>query len=163
MSNRFPGRFAALCAIGLGTFAAVGCGELTASENGATALATSTQPSSMAGDEQCLGSKYTGEQFVGSWTEAGSPVVTTLARGGSLQADNNGVAEFGTWTYVPLKDTPSKGDMPVSDAARCALWMSWQGKAGLDLVFLPLKLTENSLELSYVGRGNTVVWLRAVP
>ena len=33
----------------------------------------------------------------------------------------------------------------------------------MDLVYVPLKVNSTSLQLSYVGRGNTLTWVRPKP
>lgn len=51
--------------------------------------------------------------------------------------------------------------MPASAGDQCVLWLRWSDEAeGTSLVYVPLKVTETSLELSYVGRGNTLTWVR---
>ncbi len=51
--------------------------------------------------------------------------------------------------------------MPPSAAGQCVLWLRVSRPApGSDLVYVPLKVAGDSLTLSYVGRGNTLVWTR---
>jgi hypothetical protein len=51
--------------------------------------------------------------------------------------------------------------MPAGEENQCVLWLHWQSTSPpMDLVYVPLKATNDSLELSYVGRGNTLHWAR---
>jgi len=51
--------------------------------------------------------------------------------------------------------------MPAGEDNQCVLWLHWVNPASaLDQVYVPLKVTSSSVELSYVGRGNTLTWVR---
>ena len=50
--------------------------------------------------------------------------------------------------------------MPAGEANQCVLWLHWVNPASAqDHVYVPLKVTATSLQLGYVGRGNTVTWI----
>jgi hypothetical protein len=54
--------------------------------------------------------------------------------------------------------------MPPGEGNQCVLWLHWQSPSPpMDLVYIPLKATSLSLELSFVGRGNTLTWVRPRP
>jgi hypothetical protein len=127
----------------------------------ATAVATTTVRPDVSPDEECPGAEFKVEQFIGSWQESGDPTVTTLSPHGSLESNSGGTKEFGTWQFTPWDATPAKTSKPSSAPNSCVLWLHWIADSGnLDLVYLPLKVTDNSIQLSYVGRGNTVDWQR---
>ncbi|WP_018599791.1 hypothetical protein [Mycobacterium sp. 155] len=131
------------------------------SEPDATAVATTTVRPEVSPDEQCPGSEFKVEQFIGSWQEVGDPTVTTLSQHGSLESDSGSQKEFGTWQFTPWDTTPAKSSKPSSAPNSCVLWLHWIADTGnLDLVYLPLEITDTSIQLSYVGRGNTVDWQR---
>src|SRR2546423_2340787 len=47
------------------------------------------------------------------------------------------------------------------EANECVLWLHWPIPApALYQVYVPLKVTGSSVELSYVGPGNTITWVR---
>lgn len=127
----------------------------------ATAVATTTVRPDVSPDEECPGAEFTVEQFIGSWQETGDPTVTTLSSHGSLESNSSGKKEFGTWQFTPWDATPAETSKPSSAPNSCVLWLHWIADSGdLDLVYLPLKVTDNSIQLSYVGRGNTIDWQR---
>lgn len=127
----------------------------------ATAVATTTVRPEVSPDEQCPGSEFNVEQFIGSWQEVGGPTVTTLSQHGSLDSNSSGQKEFGTWQFTPWDTTPAKSSRPSSAPNSCVLWLHWIADSGnLDLVYLPLEVTDTSIQLSYVGRGNTIDWQR---
>ena len=42
------------------------------------------------------------------------------------------------------------------------LWLRITNPAPpMDLVYVPLNVTDTTMQMSYVGRGNTIVWLRS--
>ena len=92
---------------------------------------------------------------------SGDPTVTTLSPHGSLESNADGKKEFGTWQFTPWDATPAKTSRPSSAPNSCVLWLHWIADSGnLDLVYLPLEVTDTSIQLSYVGRGNTIDWQR---
>lgn len=112
----------------------------------------------------CQGSEFKVAQLIGSWQEADDPTVTTLSQHGSLESVAGGKNEFGTWQFKPWDATPAKSSRPDSAPNSCVLWLHWIADSGnLDLVYLPLKVTDTSIQLSYIGRGNTIVWQRTTP
>ena len=141
--------------VGLVVAGIVGCG--------AAATPKADTPSSPADAPQntaCTDAPFTSQQFAGDWTESDSPAVTTLGADGTLKSAHDGTVESGTWSYTPWESTPARDDMPQEAAGTCVLWLRWTGEPPSDLVYVPLKVTADSLELSYVGRGNTLVWIR---
>jgi hypothetical protein len=127
----------------------------------ATAVATTTVGPDVSPDEECAGSQFKVAQFIGTWQEADSPAVTWLAAHGSLQSNVHGKKEFGTWQLAHWADTPAKASLPAGAPNSCVLWLQWNTDSGQqDLVYVPLKVTDTSIELSYVGRGNTIEWQR---
>jgi hypothetical protein len=115
-----------------------------------------------ASDNPCVSTQSTPPQFVGEWTEQGDTLVTTLAGDGTLSSDDGGITASGTWSYTLWEDTPARGVMPDSAANRCVLWLQIKNPApALDLVYVPLKITDTTLQMGYVGHGNTIVWVRS--
>jgi hypothetical protein len=127
----------------------------------ATAVATTTARPDVSPDEECPGSEFKVEQFIGSWQETDDPTITTLSSHGSLESDSSGKKEFGTWQFTPWEATPAQSSRPASAPNSCVLWLHWIADSdNLDLVYLPLKVTDDNIQLSYIGRGNTIVWQR---
>ncbi len=163
------------CLIGGITVMVVGCTSAPtpapSTANASTNANASTPSSSLiaappttavvAGDTACAETKFTSDQFVGDWKEQDGTQVMTLGPDGTLTSQGGGTPQSGTWSYAPWKDSPAKNEMPDSAATLCVLWLAITNAApALNLVYVPLKLTDTSLELSYVGRGNTVTWVR---
>ncbi|MHC9296620.1 hypothetical protein ACRCUN_29500 [Mycobacterium sp. LTG2003] len=149
MSER-PRHRAMWLAVALVTVGASGCGS-PASE--------APFPSA---DEQCPGSEFAVEQFTGDWQEQGSPTTLSLGAHGELKSDTDGVTELGTWQFTQWDNTPVKDRQLESAADVCVLWLHWADVADdQDFVYVPLKVDKDRMELSYVGRGNTLVWLRS--
>lgn len=125
------------------------------------AMTAGGAPSASAapGDPACPGTSVTAQQFAGAWTGPDDPTTTRLAPDGTLQAYGAG-AESGTWSVRPIGQTPGSGQLP--DDGICVLWLHWASPApAFDAFYVPLKVSEAQLELSYVGRGNTLTWFRA--
>lgn len=113
-------------------------------------------------DSACEHATFSAQQFTGDWTESGGTTVTTLSADGTLTS--SGGSQSGTWSYVPWASTPGKSSMPAGEENQCVLWLHWQSPSPpTDLVYFPLKATGTSLELSFVGRGNTLTWVRPRP
>jgi hypothetical protein len=166
-------------AIGAIAMAAVGCTSSTTSPPQSTSSlnANPSAPSSISSfsttsslpiapptalDNPCVGAQSTPPQFVGEWTEQGATLVTTLARDGTLSSHDGGITASGTWSYTLWDDTPARDVMPDSAANRCVLWLRIKNPApALDLVYVPLKITDTTLQMGYVGHGNTIVWVRS--
>jgi hypothetical protein len=110
-------------------------------------------------DKACEHAPFNAQQFTGDWTEAGDSTVTTLGADGALKSSAGG--QSGTWSYAPWASTPGKSGMPPGEENECVLWLHFQSPTPpTDLVYMPLKATGTSLELSFVGRGNTLTWVR---
>jgi hypothetical protein len=113
-------------------------------------------------DSACEHATFSPQQFTGDWTESGDTTVTTLNVDGTLTS--SGRSQSGAWSYAPWISTPGKSSMPPGEENQCVLWLHWQSPSPpTDLVYIPLKATSLSLELSFVGRGNTLTWVRPRP
>ncbi len=111
-------------------------------------------------DHACEHAQFAAQQFTGDWTESGETTVTSLGGDGSLKSNG----QSGTWSYAPWVSTPGKSSMPAGEESQCVLWLHYQSPSPpMDLVYVPLKSTATSLELSFVGRGNTLTWVRPQP
>lgn len=111
-------------------------------------------------DHACEHAQFGAQQFTGDWTESGETTVTTLSGDGSLKSGG----QSGMWSYAPWASTPGKSSMPAGQESECVLWLHYQSPSPtMDLVYVPLKATGTSLELSFVGRGNTLIWVRPQP
>ena len=166
-------KFVSCCAIPALAVGLAACGKTTESAPAASPSATPTSSASapqdtapaattadrpeVSPDAECAGSQFHIEQFVGSWQEPGESTVTTLAQHGSLSATGTGEIKNGTWKFTQVADTPAAAQVPVPTT--CVLWFAWVDPT-MDLFYVPLKVTTNHLELSYVGRGNTIEWDR---
>ena len=110
-------------------------------------------------DTACERAQFSARQLTGDWTELGDTTVTTLGVDGTLKS--SGGNQSGTWSYAPWASTPGKSSMPAGEENQCVLWLHWQSPSPpTDLVYVPLNVTDTSLELSFVGRGNTLTWVR---
>lgn len=113
-------------------------------------------------DGACEHATFSAQQFTGDWTESGATTVTTLRVDGTLTS--SGGDQSGTWSYAPWAQTPGKGSRPPGEGNQCVLWLHWASPSPpSDFVYVPLNATGASLELSYVGRGNTLTWVRPQP
>ena len=120
----------------------------------------SNHPAPAGVDRACEHATPSAQQFIGDWTEPGEATVTTLSGDATLTSRG----QSGTWSYAPWASTPGKNSMPVGEDNQCVLWLHYQSPSPpMDLVYAPLKATNDSLELSYVGRGNTVTWVHPQP
>jgi hypothetical protein len=141
---------------------AVSSAPATSAPTSAPAGTATAAPASGPENNPCSPAPFTPQQFVGDWTEEGDTVVTTLGADGTLTIVTGGSKETGTWSYTPWEFTSAADQMPPSAAGQCVLWLRPGASGpGSDLVYAPLKVAADSLELSYVGRGNTLVWTRA--
>lgn len=114
-----------------------------------------------SGDSACEHATVSPQQLAGDWTESGDATITTLSAGGKLKSSGGNDNQSGTWSYLPWAQTPGKDAMPPGQENTCVLWLHWELPGPpMDLVYVPLKATSTSLELSYVGRGNTLIWTR---
>lgn len=118
------------------------------------------EPAAAPGNNPCAQAQFTPQQFTGDWTEPGDTTITTLGADGTLKS-HGGDSRSGTWSYAPWDLTPGKSQMPTGQDERCVVWLHWTtpGPAS-DLVYVPLDVSATSLQLSFVGRGNTVTWVR---
>jgi hypothetical protein len=113
-------------------------------------------------DSACEHATFSAQQFTGDWTESGDTTVTTLSVDGTLKSSAGN--QSGAWSYVPWASSPGKSSMPAGEENQCVLWLHYQSlPPPTDLVYVPLKATATSLELSFVGRGNTLMWVRPQP
>jgi hypothetical protein len=157
------------CAAPVMVAALVGCGPGTHPATTATSAPVASTVSAAppvatavpAGvDRACEHAQFAAQQFTGDWTDSGETRVTTLGGDGSLKSSG----QSGTWSYAPWASTPGKGSMPAGQESQCVLWLHYQSPSpAMDLVYVPLKATGTSLELSFVGRGNTLTWVRPQP
>ena len=109
-----------------------------------------------------FGAQFTAQQFVGEWIEQGDTLVTTLAGDGTLNSHDGATTESGVWSYTPWEFTPAKDRIPDGAGNQCVLWLRITNPAPpMDLVYVPLNVTDTTMQMSYVGRGNTIVWLRS--
>ncbi|WP_454231339.1 hypothetical protein [Mycolicibacterium fortuitum] len=107
----------------------------------------------------CAGAPITPMQLTGGWRMGAGPQVTTLGADGTLRAERtDGGVTTGTWTYSEAEFSPAKDSVPPEAGKQCVIWFNTP-KATLP-VFAPWRLSGDTLELSLVGRGNTVVWHR---
>jgi hypothetical protein len=136
-------------------------GETTSPDTSGVFSSTPSGPATgAAAPADCPGAQLTVAQLAGAWTEEGSPAVTTLGADGTLTVTGDGSSGAGTWSFVLASSTPAADRMPAAAAESCVLWLQ-DGGVGPGRVLLPLSLTGDELTLSYVGRGNTLVWTRA--
>jgi hypothetical protein len=160
------------CAAPVIAMALVGCGPSSQPASTATSapVASTVSPVPPAAtfatavpagvDHACEHAQFSAQQFTGDWTESGETTLTTLSGDGSLKSGG----QSGTWSYAPWASTPGKNSMPAGEESQCVLWLHYQSPSSpMDLVYVPLKATGTSLELSFVGRGNTLMWLRPLP
>lgn len=109
----------------------------------------------------CAQGLFSREQFLGDWTEPGEHVLRTLATDGTLkQRIGDSDEESGTWSFQSWALTPVKRFMPDGEANQCVLWLHLAAPGPLDLAYVPLKASSTTLQLTYIGRGNTITWLR---
>jgi hypothetical protein len=110
----------------------------------------------------CEHAQFSPQQFTGDWTESDdATTITTLDADGTLKSSGGNRTETGTWSYAPWELTPAKSQMPPGEENHCVLWLHWAlPEPPMDLVYVPLKVSSTSLQLSYVGRGNTLTWVR---
>lgn len=110
-------------------------------------------------DRACEHAQFSAQQFTGEWTEEGDTTVTTLSDDGTLKSGGDG--RVGSWSYAPWASTPGKSSMPAGEDNQCVIWLHYQSPSPpMDFVYVPLKATGTSLQLSFVGRGNTLTWVR---
>jgi hypothetical protein len=147
------------------SIAVVGCGS-GGHPTAASASAVSPSPrssfSSATALSACCASQFTSEQFTGDWTEPdGGGIITTLNPDGTLtQRGGNMPSRSGKWSYEAWQQTPGKGSMPAGEENQCVLWL-WKGSD--DLLYYPLAVSDTSVQVSYIGRGNTLTWVRPGP
>ncbi|WP_157890782.1 hypothetical protein [Mycolicibacterium goodii] len=109
----------------------------------------------------CKDPEFSRQQFVGSWGEPDSATVITLKADGSLEELNSRV-ESGRWSFTAWEASPAGAQESESMAGICVLWLSlnYEGGAPLDLVYRPIAVTDRAITLSYIGRGNSIQWIR---
>ena len=127
-----------------------------------TSPSVAAAPASASNDDRCAGGQFTRQQFIGDWKDEDGTQVTILGAEGTLTSHEGGTPQSGTWSYAPWQDSPAKDAMPPSAAGQCVLALSFTDPAPtMNLVYAPLKVTGTTLTLSYIGRGNTLTWVRA--
>ncbi|MBS9532789.1 hypothetical protein KIH27_04205 [Mycobacterium sp. M1] len=162
MINRMMAKAVVGCALSAVVMGTVGCGSPTRPTlpQPASESVSTVHPLSGPGNNPCGDAEFTPQQFVGDWTEPGDTTVVTLGADGILTSHGHDGRRAGKWSYSPWEFTPAKSAMPADQADRCVLWLRWNGSGPADaLVYLPLEVTGTSLQLSYIGRGNTVTWV----
>lgn len=160
-----------VCAV---TATAVGCASAPTSDSATASASTSPSssiapapapaptPASASNDDPCAGGQFARQQFVGDWKDEDGTQVTTLGADGTLTSLDGGTPQSGKWSYTPWEDSPAKDGMPASATGQCVLALSFTDPApAMNLVYAPLKATNTTLTLSYIGRGNTITWVRA--
>jgi hypothetical protein len=131
------------------------------SSNATQPAVTTSTTAPAASNNACAHNGFNARQFIGDWTESGYRAITTLGADGTLKSSGGNDNELGTWGYAAWELTPGKDQMPAGEGNHCALWLHWALPGPpMDLVYVPLKFDATSLQLSYVGRGNTVTWMR---
>ena len=178
MKKRWIANFALWCAVSVLAAGVIGCSSgshppsAVSSPSVTTALSSiTTQPAATTsttapvfGNNACAQAQFSPQQFTGDWTEPGDTTITTLGADGTLKSRGGNDNETGTWSYEPWELTPGKSQMPAGEANHCVLWLHWALPGPpMDLVYVPLKVSSTSLQLSYVGRGNTLTWVRPNP
>ena len=139
----------------------MGCSS-TAVSSVTTKPAATTSTDAPESGISCAQGQFSPQQFTGDWTEAGDSTITTLDADGTLRSRRGNDRESGTWSYRSWSLTPAKDDVPAGQGDLCVLWLHWaQPGPPTDLVYVPLTVSATSLQLSYVGRGNTHTWVRA--
>jgi hypothetical protein len=110
-------------------------------------------------DSACEQTPISAKQLAGAWVEPGGTTVTTL--GDDFALTSSAAHWSGSWSYLRWASSPGISSMPPGEEAQCVLWLHWQTPApAMDLVYVPLKASDTSVELSFVGRGNTITWVR---
>lgn len=98
---------------------------------------------------------------MGDWTEAGENVIRTLNADGTLREHVDDSEWSGTWSFRPWAQTPAKKFMPEGQGNQCVLLLHWdQPGPPIDFAYFPVRVTRDLLQLSYIGRGNTIIWNR---
>jgi hypothetical protein len=122
---------------------------------------TATPSPSPAPDglSSCTDGPVTREQLAGSWREQpNGPVAHVLSQVGVLTTiDPDGAQHTGKWQYLPVEQTPVKDTV---SGQVCVLWLHESAEPDADFFYVPLRRTDTTVELSYVGRGNTLAWYR---
>lgn len=138
--------------------AAVGC---ASAAHPPPAVSRSSSASGPGTDGVCAQGQFGREQFLGDWTEPGESVLRTLATDGTLkQRIGDSDEASGTWSFQPWALTPAKRFMPDGEANQCVLWLHLAAPSPVDLAYVPLTASSTTLQLTYIGRGNTITWLR---
>lgn len=105
-------------------------------------------------------SKFTRDQFVGTWNEEDSPGVYTLNADGTMNHSVAGENLSGSWEFTKWGQTPGKPT--PGDENACVLWLKIDFRSGpMDSLYAPLSVTGSTIKISYMDRGNTIVWNRA--
>jgi len=142
--------------------AAIGC----SSPNTTRPVATNTTTAPTAGNP-CAQAKFTPQQFTGDWNPGDPASIWTLNADGTLKSTDKNEPnknESGTWSYAPWGLTPGKSSMPHGQENHCVLWLHWaEPGTPMDLLYDPLEVSDTTLKLSYIGRGNTLTFTRPKP
>ncbi|MCH9728540.1 MAG: hypothetical protein K0U84_02455 [Actinomycetia bacterium] len=158
--TRLPHKYIAVLCIGcLGLGAITACNTPPPNTGAAETLTPVPVSTPLPGND-CEEPEFSRQQFVGSWGEPDSPIVNKLDDDGTFAQLVGSEVKAGEWRFTDWGNTPAKDVMPEGAAHLCVIWLSL---APLDLVYRPLAVTESSIRLSYVSRGNTVEWIRKTP
>jgi hypothetical protein len=178
VKNRWTAKPAFWCAVSIVAVAVMGCSSGShppaavsspsvaplSSSKTTQPVATTSTTAPAAGNNACAQAPFSPQQFTGDWTEPGDTTITTLNADGTLRSSGGNHNESGTWSYVPWELTPGKSQMPAGEENQCVLWLHWAlPEPPTDLVYVPLKVSSTSLQISYVDRGNTHNWVRPKP
>ena len=163
MTSRWSAAFGPWCVALL--IAVAGCSSgshPTAASTSTASPSTRSSPLSAAALSAGCASNFIAEQFTGDWTEpdAGG-IITTLNPDGTLSdRGGNSPPKSGRWSYEAWQQTPAKESMPAGEENDCVLWL-WKGSG--DFLYYPLTVSSTSVQVSYIGRGNTLTWVRPTP
>lgn len=141
MNTRIAILVAVCCAVG------IGC----------TNASSRSEPSPPAVPSADCNGQFSPSQFVGTWQEADSPGIRTLNADGTMTSGTGDETATGAWEFTKWSNTPQ----PVrpGDENDCVLWL--KPSPVLNLVYGVLSVTAQSITLTYIGRGNTIVWNRS--
>ena len=160
MTSGCSAAFGPWCAALLITVAGCGSGpQPTAGSAPTVSPSARSSPLSATALSSGCASPFTAAQFAGDWTDSdGDGTITTLHPDGTLTQLGGGTPpKSGKWSYEAWQQTPGKNFMPAGEENQCVLWL-WKGDG--DYVYAPLAISGTSAQVTYIGRGNTLTWLR---
>jgi hypothetical protein len=111
----------------------------------------------------CAAAPIKQAQLVGKWLLGDGPQVSSFNADGTYSRElTSGTVEKGTWSYDTWDLSPAADRMPASAKDTCVIWFNPNSHADpYAAVYVPLSITDKALEVSLVGRGNTLEWRRA--